>query len=152
GRVVDRGDGRRPPEDRVGRVGLGVEIRVGTAQEPEECVKTTLLWMELGPVAEVPLAEHAGGVPGRLELRGQGRLRECEPELLGRRGGGPRVELVAEPLLITARHEPRTRRAAVGAADVSTGEADAVAGDRVDLGRRDLGVPLTAELAIAEVV
>ena len=65
---------------------------------------------------------------------------------------GDAVELVAEPRLVAAGHQPGAGRAAIRARDVALREADAVPGDRVDVRRRDVLAALEAILGPADVV
>ncbi len=51
-----------------------VEVAVRAAEEAEELVEAALLRVQLRQRAEVPLADQAGGVAGRLEAVGERRL------------------------------------------------------------------------------
>src|SRR6266542_2102289 len=122
------------------------------AEEAEEFVEAALLRMQLGTIAKVPLTDHAGGVAKRLHAGGQGGFRQWQTELCF---GGllrPRIELVAEALLVTSRVQPGASRAANRTGNVPAGEPDAVPRDGIDIGSRDIFVALHAELGVPEVV
>ena len=57
-----------------------------------------------------------------------------------------------ETLLVAARQQRRARRAAVRSAHVSAGESHAIAGQRVNLRRGNLRIPLASQLAIAKII
>ena len=59
---------------------------------------------------------------------------------------------MAEAGLISARHEPGSRRTAIRTRYVTLREANAVLGDRIDVGRGDVVVALEAELGPTDVV
>src|ERR1022692_2305766 len=54
--------------------------------------------------------------------------------------------------LITARQHFSQRRAAKWGGHVSTGEADAVLGNRIDMRRGDVLAPLATEVGVTEVI
>ena len=83
-----------------------IEIEIAAVQEPEVLVEATRHRMLLLVRAEVPLADHAGGVAALLEVERQHALVERRAEtFLGRSGDAAGVELVAEALLVAARHQ-----------------------------------------------
>ena len=67
GRVVELAHGCGAAEDRVGRIFCRVEEVVHATEEPEKLAKASAAGMEGRGVAEVRLAEPAGGVARGLE-------------------------------------------------------------------------------------
>jgi hypothetical protein len=126
-------------------------VRVGPGEEAEVFVETAPGWVHLGSEAQVPLADHGGDVAGGLQRLRQRDLVGRQAEVLGLVGAG--VELVPEALLVAPGQHSRARRAAHGAGDVSVGEADALLGNRVDVGGFDvIAELLSADVGVAEVV
>src|SRR5262249_14707954 len=115
----------------IDRLSLAGEVRVRPGQEPKELVKPPPLRVELGGRPQVPLADEPGGVAGSLQAIGDGRLRQRQPEPVVARAL-PRIELVAESLLIPPGQQARARGAAIGAGYVAVRAADAAPRDRVD--------------------
>src|SRR5438128_1381161 len=121
------------------------------AEEAKILLKAAAHRVELPLAAEVPLADHAGGVASLFEALSERRFREWQADVLAfRRRAG--VELMAEPLLIAACHQAGPRRAAIRPRDVTVGAADAVLCDRVDVGRGNVLAALDADIAIAHVI
>src|SRR5262249_34899662 len=85
--------------------------------------------MKLLGRAEVPLTDETGDVPGGLESIGDSGLAERQAAVPPRSG----VELVAEPLLVAAGHQPGARRRAIRPGDVAAGEPDAGFRQRVEI-------------------
>ena len=61
--------------DRAVGLVVGFEVGVGAGQEAEELVEAAVERVELVLLAQVPLADQAGGVAGVLQPLGDGRLR-----------------------------------------------------------------------------
>ena len=147
GVVVDRGDlFRHAGVDEVGRV---EERSVG--HRAVELVEPAGGGDELLAAAQVPFAYAGGGVPERLHAVGDRLLVHREAEVVFPFPPSA-VELVPEAGGVAAGQQPGPARAAVRRGDVPAGEPHAVLGDRVDVRRRDLFVPLEAEFAVADVV
>lgn len=147
GQVVLLIDRRRPTQD-GSAVGAG-KVRVRAAEEPEEGVETPLRRMEAIRGPEMPFADRAGRVTGRAHAVREGRLGEREPMdiVLVRK-----VELVPEALLIATGHETRARRRTIRSAHVGIREADAVRGDAVDVGGRNVLAAVDADVRVPHVV
>ena len=158
------------------------EIRVCAAEEAEELVEAALLRTESIAAAQVPLADQAGRIAGRLQPIGNRRFRKRQSKsgptraaaswsvgLVGRlilrflcrlcsllRASLPlvvaRIELMAEPRLIAARQQAGTRRRTIRAGDVTARAADAGVGQRVDIRRGDVRAAVHADVGIAHVV
>ena len=153
GRVVETAHGFGTAKDRVGRIFCRVEEVVLASEEATKLTESPAAGMEGRGVAEVRLAEPAGGVARGLEAVAERSLRHGQPDRGRRAAGGAGVELVPEPLLVAAREQARPRGAAVRPADIAAGEPYAVGCEGIDVGRGDVaGVALAAELAVAEVV
>src|SRR5688500_8262044 len=97
-----------------------------SARETEELVEAAAQGMPLGLEAEVPFADDAGLVARGFEPLGENRFAQRQPDVLVRNEHGSGIELMSESLLVATRQERRPRRAAIGAADVAIGKANAV--------------------------
>ena len=84
---------------------------MGAAQEPEELVEPPALRVKPGRAAQMPLADDSGHIASRLEAIGNRRLRKRQADVLG--VCCPGVELMAEPLLVSARQETGSSGAAI---------------------------------------
>ena len=128
---------------------VSATARIGLADAPgavnEDLVETALVGLVGGFVAEVPFAENAGGVAGRLENLGDGRSLERQPLALE---DGVR-DAVLE--LMPAGHEGRARRR-TGRADVKIGETHALVVQPVEIGRFQNRVAVTRQIAVALVI
>ena len=96
----------------------------------------------------MPLAGDPGRVPRLAEAAGDRVLLVREAGTRVEVVGARRVELVAEPRLVPAGHEARAGGAAVRGGHVPVREPDAGRGQRVDVRRGDLGVPLDPERSL----
>jgi hypothetical protein len=123
---------------------------VRAAEEAVELVEAPAQRMKFLVRAKVPLADHAGAVAGGLELLRQRRLGQWQAKLFLRHLA--RIELMAEASLVTARQQPRARRAAIWPADVAAGETHAVLGERIQMRRGDVLAAVRAHVAPAVVV
>src|SRR5688572_8556394 len=103
------------------------------AWETEELVEAAAHGMTLGFEAEVPFADEAGLVARGFEPLGENRFAQRQPDVFVRHEHGAGIELVSETLLVATRQERRPRRAAIGAADVTMGKANAVLRQRIKL-------------------
>src|SRR5439155_15054795 len=101
-------------------------------------------------LAETPLADECGRVPGVLQdlgdrpvLRPEGYVPSLRP-----------AAVPADPAVpgVQPGHEGAPRRGADRAAGVALGKADALARQPVDVWRLDLRLPVAAEVAVPEVV
>ena len=95
--------------------------------------------------AVVPLAEGAGGVAGRLEGLGDGLLVEVQPLAAGRDAAHAAARMVAAG-------EELGARGRADRADEEPVEQRAVARQRIDVRRREVGVAVDAQVAPALVV
>ena len=86
------------------------------------------------------------------EAVGDGGLGEGQGGIRIRFAGGAGVQLMAEALLVTTGHQPGAGGAANRTGDVAACEADAVAGERVDVRRCEFAFALGADAGVAEVV
>ena len=130
-----------------------IQIEIAAVQESEVLVEATRHRMLRLGRAEVPLADHAGGVAALLEVVRQHALVERRAEtFLGRSGDAAGVELVAEALLVAPGHETGARRTAHRRGDVALGEARSALGDGVDVRRPRGGAAVGADVAVPEVV
>ena len=84
------------------------------------------------------------------EAVGDGGLGEGQAEMRIRFAGGAGVQLMAEALLVTTGHRPGAGGAANRTGDVAAWEADAVAGERVDVRRREFAFASGADAGVAE--
>ena len=120
--------------------------------EIEAVVERVMLRQVVGPDAEVPLADDAGGVAGRLKRFGEG-------DLGGRQATGGNGAQDAELVVghagadrVATGHE----RGAAGRADFGGGvelrEAQAFGGHAIQVRRLDGRVAVAAEIPVTEVV
>src|ERR1700733_11622645 len=124
------------------------EVRMGAAEEAEELIEPAFGRPQSFLGAQMPFADHSGRIAGRLQPFGESFFVADEAEVVRGFVDGSRVELVAEALLIAARHQAGPGRAADRAGNVARGESDAVLGERINVGSRDVLVPLATELSI----
>ena len=118
------------------------------AQETEELVKPALERMIFRPVAQMPFPHQGAHVPRlREDFRQHGfaeRQALARPEF--------RVVDMSEAVLVAAGQQPRSRRAAVGMANVAVGESDARVRQSVDVGRHEIRQAMKANVGIAQIV
>ena len=138
--------GADPRVDKVRRI---EERRVG--HRAKELVEAPFRRDKLRRSAEMPLADARSVVSQILQPIGDRRFRHRQPKR-GVTRSAAAVEFVAEPRRIPPGHQPRPARAAIRRGDIPLREANAGRRDRVDMRRRNLLVPLTAELAVSFVV
>ena len=112
--------------------GVGLADAAGAVDE--DLVEAALVGLIRRLVAQVPLAEDAGGVARRLQHLGQRRGPQGQPLAFD---DGVR-HAVAK--LVPAGHQRRARRRA-GRADVEVGEADARSYSRSRFGVLRIGLP-----------
>jgi hypothetical protein len=146
-------DGDRPAVlEEVGlSVGADVMIKVDiTAQRAERMVEAVRLRAELGLVAEVPLADEAGGVAVVFQEPRQRAAVGGQAEL-ERAAGAAERGLDAHALLVAAGDERGARRRTLRHR-VKVREPHALAREAVDVGRADIGRSIAAEVAVAGVV
>ena len=133
-------------EDRGAPAG---EVGVGAAEEAVGLVEAALAGVVLRVTAEVPFADPAGDVAGRLEAVGHRGFGE------GKAGLGvivAGIELVAESRLVAAGQESGPRGAAIRAGDVAVSAAEAAGGQRVEAGRRHVLAALKPCVGMTHVV
>ena len=127
--------------------------RVAAVVDAVEFIESAAQRCEFVGGPEVPLADKTGGVAQLLEAlreHGFGRRDAVVPacsDLLDRW-----VALDPETHLVPSGHHPCARRVAHRACRVAIRESRAVPGDGVDVRGRDLGAPLEAEFAVAEII
>ena len=128
------------------RLLLGVEV----IEVAEELVEAVHGRQELVAVAEVVLAELAGGVAERLEQLGDGRV--LAPAARPWRPGMPTLERPVRKTLCPVMNDGAAGGAALLA--VGVGEAHPLVGDAVDVGRAIAHQPVAvaAQVADADVV
>ena len=126
-----------------------VDEDAATLEHAEVLVEAAAHRVVLALAAEMPLADHAGGVALRLERVGEGALAETQAEV---GVAAHRVELPAEAGLIAAGQQARARRAADRVRHVALLEQDAAARERVDVGRLDHLAAVDPDVGRAEVV
>ena len=138
----------RGVEIRVARrvaAGAGIDLPDAARAVDEDLVKAAPVGLILGLVAQMPLAENAGGVAGGLEhLRQRGGLQR-EPLALEDRVGDAVLELVP------AGHQRAARRRARGA-DMEVREPHALGMQLVEVGRLEHGIAMRGDVAVALVV
>ena len=66
--------------------------------------------------------------------------------------GANRIELISKSRLVSSRHQPCTRGAAIRCRNITARESDSTLRDRIDMGRRYLRIPLASKLSIPKVV
>src|SRR5262245_46466211 len=79
GQVAVKLDALMVAVDRPARLVVRYEVRVGAGQEAEELAEAAVERVELLLLAEVPLADQAGGVASRLEPLGERGLTGGQP-------------------------------------------------------------------------
>ena len=121
-------------------------------EKTEELVVTAPQGMEGSGAAEVPLAHQRGCVTGFPQPLGQGSLVRWQPDLRVGVGGSDRVALEAEAGLVAPGDHRRTGRRADRRRHVAVGEAHALGGETVEVGRGHVAPSLAARFTIAEVV
>ena len=130
------------------------------AHRDDGLVEAALARMMCGVLAEVPFAEHAGGVAGLLEGLGDGDFveRQFRDVVHGPQRPALPVEAVdaadgvhagARPVL--AAHQRRARRLAIRAG-VGAGELHALRRHAVDVGRLVVLAAETGNIRVAEIV
>src|SRR5207245_2708757 len=118
----------------------------------EELAEPAVERVELFLLTLVPLADQGGRVAGGLKAGGDRRLGDRQALAGAAEGDDGRVELVAEPLLVSAGEEPGPRRRADRAGDVTALAANAGIREGVEVRRGHLRAAVEADVAIAEVV
>src|SRR5262249_54213613 len=123
----------------------GVTLPDAAGAVDEHLVEAALVRPVVGLVAEVPLAEDAGRVTGRLQHLGHGRRLERQPLALVDRVRNAVLELVP------AGQQGRSRRGA-GRADMEVGEAHALVVQAVEVRRPEDRVTVARQVAVTLVV
>ena len=163
GDEVDGVVGQEVGQILIGRM-LGRRSRIEVemfARGLDGFVETTFGGEVLGIGAEVPFAEHAGGVAGFLERLGQRDFIERQfGDIVdwSQRAGLP-IEAVdaadgvdAGARAVLAAHETRAGRLAIGAAGVAARESCALGGESVDVRRFVILAAEAGDVGVAEVV
>ncbi len=121
-------------------------------QEAEKLIEAVPMGVMVRRAALVPFADQSGRVSGALQGFGDCDFlhRQAEARSFIERSGG--IELITEACRNSPGEQARPGRAAIGTGDIAGGEPNAVRRDRVDMRRWNLGIPLTAELPITEVI
>src|SRR5262245_13144920 len=123
------------------------------AKKTKELVESPAQRMELFGPSEMPFPEDTSPVADRLETVGDSFLAQWKPNLASVSTHGTfRLELVAESLLISARHQTGTRRTAVRTGHVGIGKSHARSRDLIDVGRWDVPAAVGANVGVAEIV
>jgi hypothetical protein len=146
--TVDRRDRRRAVQDPV-RAGADVEIRVPSGQEPEELVEPPPHRVEPLLHSQMPFPERGGAIACCFQPIGDCRFAEGKSDLSLARF---EIELVPKPLLIAARQEASTRRAAVRTADIGIRESDTLAGQPIDVRSGNITGSVHADVRVAHVI
>lgn len=126
-------------------------VRVGAAEEPVELVEPVGVRSELGLPAEVPLSHESSRIALRFEQRGQRRSQRGQAAVPIRRGNG---EHPFEPraLRVVPADQGGTGGRADRAIGVGVGQADAFAGEAVDVGCADIRRAVAADVAVPQIV
>ena len=119
------------------------------AEEAVELVETVAVGADFGLIAQVPFAEHAGFVAGVFEVAGDGVVFGLEAVAFDAGAEGP---FEAEALLVASGHEAAAGGGADGAVGVAIGEADAFAGEAVDVRGADVLGAEAADVGVAHVI
>ncbi len=122
-----------------------VVVRVALVQVAEEGVEA-LPGRHAGGalVAQAPLADEAGGIPRLLELLGDGNILRPQIRL--------RVAANEAAAGVQTGHQHAAGGGADGGAGIELGEPDALRRHPVQVRRPNRGMPVAAEIAVAEIV
>jgi len=135
----------------AGFVADGVSERphVVRVRQDHRIIEAMIRRHELRRVAEMPLADHAGVVPGVAEQGAERLLVVAEPRLRLRAEGGAAE---AEPVGVATRHQRGTGRSAHGLGGVEAREAETILGQTVDVRREVLRRAIATGIGPAHVV
>src|SRR5262245_37000521 len=100
----------------------------------------------------MPFPEAARTIACRLEIIGYRPFGQGQADIRQLVAPPDRIEFVSEARLVAAGHQTRARRAAQRRADVAVRKPHAAPGNGVDMGSRDLRIPLAAKFSVAEIV
>ncbi len=129
------------------------KIGMRAAREAKEFVKAALDRIETIGRAQMPLADKARGIAGRLQGIGDGCLGQRQADVVASSlGWSARIEFVAETLLIAPGQQSGPGRAAIRARHVTARESRARFGQGVEMGRGNILTPLKTGIGIAQVV
>ena len=147
GQILFLLDHLRPSVDRCPLAG---EVRVPAREESEVLIEPAPRWVKPRRHPLVPLADEPRHISGGLEPVRQGCFRQGQADIdvIGFTG----IELVPEPLLISARQEPGPGRTAIRARDIAVRAAHAVFGQRVDVRSGNVGASLKTHVGVSHVI
>jgi hypothetical protein len=134
------------------RAGFVREVIDRAAAETIEIVVAALQRTEIGQPPQMPFADQRGLVAGLLQERRQGRMVRRQTDLARHARAQRLFEPDRQPVLVT----PGNQRDAGGGADcrigIGLGEAHALGGDAIDIGRGEIAAAVAGNIGIAEIV